>query len=106
MLNDLSQRTVTNQPVFVEEGIIINQVAAPTVSTSTPVSTNGKCQSAYSIIFNSIPRSVLIPVTVVSIIGAIGYISYKYCPWWRDRLYRKRQPKIEETVEEEVETVK
>ena len=102
--SDLAYRAVNNQPVFIEEGLIVNQVAAPVVTvpvnTAQVVTSTPNSVSNSTSILNVIPRSVYLPLTIIGTISAIGYISYKYCPWWRDRLYKKRKVKqVDQTGE-------
>jgi hypothetical protein len=76
----------------------VNEVA-PIVSILSPVVVVPENNSQSSSILSSIPRSIGIPIALVSLISITGYISYKYCPWWNRILPRKRQmPKDGEVV--------
>jgi hypothetical protein len=68
----------------------VNEVA-PVVSILSPVVVIPENNAQSSSIISSIPRSIGIPLAIVSLIGLAGYVSYKYCPWWNRSLARKRQ---------------
>ena len=72
------------QPITHVEPIVVP--VSPSVTTLTETS------QVSSIVSNiaTVPKSLLWAVGISGAIGVISYISMKYCPWWKNRMWKKR----------------
>lgn len=76
----------TNQPVVVQQ-----HVEPVVVPVSPSITTSVEPSHVSSIIANisTVPKSLLWVVGLSGAIGLMSYISMKYCPWWKNRMWKK-----------------
>ena len=62
---------------------------APTTPSPASTSTTSASASSFSSTVVTVPRSVYVGISIAGLIGAIGIVSWKYCPWWNQRRWRR-----------------
>ena len=97
---DLFPSSYCSPPVDTNQVAIVKPHIESVVVSFTPVIQVASVDSSQvsNVVSNIpvVPKSLLWAIGISGAIGVISYISMKYCPWWKNRMWKKRSTKSDE----------